>query len=409
MEHETILKTITDIERRLNGIQDFDILLETLLTEARHLVNADAGSIYESDNEQLTIKYAQNDAQQARLAPGEKLPFVFVKFPINEKSISGYCAKTASFVNIPDVYAISKTMPYTFNTSVDTGTGYRTKSMLSVPLSASSGRMLGVLQIINALGNDGSPCDFDEERELVIRHFSYSASAALERAQLTRAMVMRMIEMARFRDPKETGPHVSRVSSYALEIYDRWAFNNGVEGEQAARFRDTLKIAATMHDVGKVGIPDQILKKHGKLTDEEYAVIKTHTCIGASLFSEIDSEIDTMSRDVALHHHERWDGRGYPGRVESDQLASGTSADGIGTYPAMTGEEIPLAARIVSLADVFDALCSARVYKSAWTIDDVMTELTAQSGKQFDPEVVKCFFQVLPRILEIRAAIPDSE
>jgi HD-GYP domain-containing protein (c-di-GMP phosphodiesterase class II) len=386
--NETTVETIMDIEKQLNRIQDFDILLERLLTEARNLTHADAGSIYICEGSSLHIKYAQNDTLQANLAPGQKLPYVFAKFPPTEQSVAGYCVKTAETVNIFDVYHIPAGAPYGFNQYLDNQLGYRTKSLLTVPLYASGGETLGVLQIINALDKDWTVMGFTEEQELIIQRFALSASFALERARLTRTMVMRMVEMARFRDPTETSVHAQRVSHYAVEMYDNWAFSHQIAREESEKFRDALKIAAMLHDVGKVGIPDYILKKEGKLTEDEYKVIKTHTCMGASLFSGVDSLLDRVSREVALCHHEHWDGAGYPG--------------------GLSGEKIPLAARLVCLADVFDALSSRRVYKAPWNTDAVLAEIRAQRSRQFDPAVTDCFFQVLPRVLEIQAALPEE-
>jgi HD-GYP domain-containing protein (c-di-GMP phosphodiesterase class II) len=410
----TVLERLVSVEKELNLIQDSDILMERLLTEARALVNADAGSIYEYDDGYLVIRHAQNDTQQARLEPGQKLPFSHFKFPPDEKSISGYCLKYRTTVNIADVYEIGTTRPFSFNRLLDVENNYRTESMLTVPMYAlSSGTPLGVLQIINAKDDDGRIVPFSEDKQNVIEHFALSAAMAMERAHLTHNMVMRMIEMARFRDPTETGGHVTRVSHYSLEIYDRWAFLKHEDEKTSAKFRDTLKVASTMHDVGKVGIPDEILKFPGKLSDLQYGIIKCHTCIGGSLFSEINSEVDRMSLDVALHHHERWDGRGYPGIIDCDEIRGADVLHSdypnrINANPGLAGEETPLAARIVCLADVFDALCSPRVYKKAWTTEEVVDEIKLQAGKQFDPFLVECFIQVLPRIIAIRDALTEA-
>jgi hypothetical protein len=401
------LKQILDIEKQINNTQDYDVLLERLLTAARNLVNADAGSIYICEKDKLTIKFAQNDTQKTKLAAGEKMPFVFFSFPVSEKSISGYTVLSKKIVNITDVYAITADMPYSFNAQSDKVTGYKTQSMLTLPLIATNGRPLGVLQMINAKDPEGNIIPFGDDAELYIRHFAVTATTALEKAFLSRAMVMRIIEMARFRDPKETGAHVNRVSSYALEIYDRWAFNHHVPLDEFEHFRDLLKVAATLHDVGKVGIPDVILKKPGRFTEEEYAVIQGHTCMGACLFAEDSSDTDVVARDVTLRHHERWDGKGYPGKIDWENYLSGSVT--IQGSQGLAGEEIPLSARIVSVADVFDALCSRRVYKDSWSIDEAFAEIKAQRGKQFDPEVTDAFFEIIPRILEIRQAWPDAQ
>ena len=225
MDEKKLKKTV-ESARLLNEIQDMDILLERLLSEVRHITNADAGSIYIHDQNMLTIKCAQNETLEKQLDPGQKGPFSSFMFKVNESSISGYTVLTGTTLNIPDVYAISDDKPYRFNKQPDLITGYRTKSVLTVPLITRTKDILGVLQIINRRNKSGAVIPFNEEDELYIRHFATTAVQALEWAKLTRAMVMRMISMASLRDPRETGPHVNRVSSYAVEIYDRWAFNH---------------------------------------------------------------------------------------------------------------------------------------------------------------------------------------
>ena len=341
------------------------------------------------------------------LEEGQKVPFSFFSFPVNEKSISGYTVLTDKLLNIPDVYNIDAGRPYRFNRQPDSITGYRSKSMLTVPLVTRNKEVLGVLQIINRLDDSGNIIPFNADDELYMRHFAGAAAQALERAKLTRAMVMRMITMAGLRDPKETGAHVNRVSSYAVEIYDRWAFNHAIPYEERHKFRDNLKIAAMLHDVGKVGISDSILKLPRIFTPEEYNMIKAHTVIGAMFFSSIESALDEMSLQVALHHHDRWDGGGYPGKVDVQKITIDTIPSLINQHP-LSGEQIPLCARIVSLADVFDALSSKRVYKDAWDDDSVLKEIAAQSGKQFDPEVVKAFFEIQPIIRSIKLAWPEQ-
>jgi len=140
--------------------------------------------------------------------------------------------------------------------------------------------------------------------------------------------------------------------------------------------------ASPMHDIGKIGIPDSILLKPGKLDAAEWDIMKTHTTIGAEILSGHDSELMLMARDIALGHHEKWDGKGYPFGLK--------------------GEEIPLTARIVALADVFDALTSVRPYKQAWSIDDTMAELQRLRGNHFQPDLVDCFCDILPEVIAIR-------
>ena len=398
MDENDKLQRIIELERQLGEIQDVDVLLERILTETKKIVNADAGSIYIVDGNNLKIKYAQNDTHLRELNAGDKLPYTFFSFPINQNSIAGYVAYTKKPLNIPDAYQISEDMPFKFNKNTDRTTNYRTKSIYTYPLVMANGTLLGVLQIINAQDADGNLIEFNEQSELFITHFATAAVQALQHAYLTSNMVQRMLKMAEFRDPKETYPHVERVSNFSLEIYDRWAFNHNINEAEQHRFRDILKIAAKFHDVGKVGISDVILKKaFPRFTEEERNIMKGHTCIGAQLFDPPESTLDEMSRDVALHHHDRWDGAetGYPGNIDYHNFAIGGPVQ---ITEHISGDQIPLSARIVALADVYDALRHRRVYKDAWPLDYTLKEIQKESGKQFDPDVVEAFFQVIDRI-----------
>ena len=409
-DSEDKLQKIMEIERQLNEIQDVDVLLERILTETRNIVNADAGSIYVVEEDRIKIKYGQNDTHLKELAPGEKLPYSCFSFPINEKQICGYVASTGKSVNIKDCYEIPESEPYRFNKNTDIMTNYRTKSMYTFPLKSPSGQILGVLQIINKLDENGTVISFDEEDELFIGHFAVSAVQALQHANLTSNMVKRMLKMAEFRDPKETYPHVERVSSFAMEIYDRWAFNHNVPQAEVQKYRDNLKIAAKFHDVGKVGISDVILKKtFPRFTEEERNIMKGHTCIGAQLFEPTESALDVMSQEIALHHHDRWDGgeSGYPGNVK---LSDFSIRDGVvPKAEPLKGKDIPLSARIVAVADVFDALSHKRCYKESWSIDDSFEEIQSCAGTHFDPEVVYAFMQIKDRVCAIQMAFPDEE
>jgi HD-GYP domain-containing protein (c-di-GMP phosphodiesterase class II) len=222
-------------------------------------------------------------------------------------------------------------------------------------------------------------------------------------------MVLRMARMAEMRDPKETGTHVTRVSRFSLEIYDRWAFNHNIPAKERTAFRDSLIIASMLHDVGKVGISDLILKKPGRFDDNERNIIKAHTYICHFLFAGFVSSLDKMTLEVALHHHERWDGKGYPGKIDSSKVTSPDVIFDLHDALGLNGEEIPLSARIVAVADVFDALSHRRCYKDAWSEEDVLNELKSQSGLQFDPEVIDAFFEVYPTIKEIQDSLPDEE
>ena len=394
------LRDIITLDSELNKLQDLDILLERILSEARRVLNADAGSIYISDGEKLTINYAQNDTLQSQLPAGEKLIYNVFTIPINKRTISGYAAATGKPVNIPDVYRIPDSAPYGFNPHYDRVSGYKSTSMLAIPLSTNRGDILGVIQVINKQDEQGEVIPFDPEDEILVTHFAANATVALQRAQMTRAILLRMIKMAELRDPKETGPHVNRVAGYAVEIYERWAADREVEQQEIERTKDNLRMAAMLHDVGKVAISDVILKKPDRFTREEYEIMKSHTLQGARLFINKQSEFDELAQVVALNHHENWDGSGYPGHIDPE-TGEPLKPDNNGRPAGKRGQDIPLFGRIVAIADVYDALMSKRVYKEAWDEKDTLGEMRKMSGTKFDPELVEVFFKVLPNIKTI--------
>lgn len=405
---EKILRDIFSVESKLHKIQDFDILLELILTEARLTVNADAGSIYVVDGEYLAIKYAQNDTLKKKLKPGEKLPFVSFSFPINDNTIAGYVANNDTIVNEANVYNISAEKKYKFGVSSDIKTGYKTVSSLTLPLVSPKEKVLGVLQVLNAKDKHGNIKTFSKHDEMYLKHFATNAAEALEHAALTRSIIMRMVRMSELRDPSETGVHIKRVSSYAVEIYDRWAFNKKISDDEQIKFRDDLKIAALLHDVGKVAIPDKILKKPGRLETDEYENMKTHTWLGAQLFSPHENDFDKFVSETILRHHERWDGLGYPGKINIKDGTPLVMASDTGKPEGLRGEEIPLAARIIALADVYDALSCRRCYKEPWSEDDIIAELKQCRGKNFDPEILDAFFEIYPRIVKIRESYNED-
>ena len=196
----------------------------------------------------------------------------------------------------------------------------------------------------------------------------------VEELRETRLQIVQRLGLAAEYKDNETGLHVIRMSHYSRVL----ALAAGFSEAQA----EELLNAAPMHDVGKIGIPDAVLRKPGKLDGEEWEVMKQHAQIGADIIGEHPSGLLRMAREIALNHHEKWDGSGYP--------------RGIG------GAEIPVEARIIAIADVFDALTSERPYKKAWPVEAAVQLLREQSGRHFDPELVELFHGQLPAILEIK-------
>ncbi|EKE75127.1 response regulator [Gallaecimonas xiamenensis] len=193
------------------------------------------------------------------------------------------------------------------------------------------------------------------------------------------AVIVRLGRAAEYKD-NETGMHVRRMSHYAYEL----ALVLGMPADWAR----LLKMAAPMHDVGKIGIPDAILQKPGKLDDAEWQVMQTHPAIGAEILKDDSSPLMTMACCIALTHHEKFDGSGYPAGLK--------------------GDDIPLEGRIVAVADVFDALTSQRPYKPAWTLEAALELLRKEAGHHFDPKVVAAFEAIVPKVADIRQAFADE-
>lgn len=196
----------------------------------------------------------------------------------------------------------------------------------------------------------------------------------MDELRQTRLQIVQRLGMAAEYKDNETGLHVIRMSHFSKVL----ALAAGY-GEAAA---EELLNAAPMHDVGKIGIPDAVLRKPGKLDEQEWAVMRQHVEIGAQIIGEHASGLLRTAQRIALSHHEKWDGSGYPN--------------------GLSGEDIPLEGRIVAIADVFDALTSVRPYKAAWSVEDAVELLNKERGRHFDPHLVELFIQQLPAILEIK-------
>ncbi len=208
-------------------------------------------------------------------------------------------------------------------------------------------------------------------------HLSLVQADELKRTRLQ--VIQRLGRAAEYKD-NETGMHVMRMSHYARVL----ALAYGFTPAQA----DVLLHAAPMHDIGKIGIPDSIMLKPGKLTDEEFAIMKTHPHIGAEILGDADSRLLQIAKSVALTHHEKWDGSGYPN--------------------GLVGEQIPVEGRIVAVADVFDALTSKRPYKEAWTVEKTLAVMKEQKGKHFEPVLIDLLEQNLDALLLIKAQWKDE-
>ncbi|MCL1046611.1 two-component system response regulator [Shewanella sp. 1_MG-2023] len=192
-------------------------------------------------------------------------------------------------------------------------------------------------------------------------------------------IIRRLGRAAEYKD-NETGLHVVRMSHYARLL--------AMAAGHSSRFCELLYNAAPMHDIGKIGTPDAILKKPGKLDADEWKEMQAHAAIGAEIIGEHDDPLLQMAKRIAISHHEKWDGSGYP-------------------Y-GLVGEDIPIEGRIIAIADVFDALTSARPYKKAWTVEDTLSLIEKESGKHFDPELVEKFKSVMDDVKLIKAEHEES-
>lgn len=247
---------------------------------------------------------------------------------------------------------------------------------------------LSLFQVENGIRNFiyfETPIQLKQADRALFQILNSNISIAIDNIHLNREIIdtqkevlYTLGEIVEFRS-KETANHVSRVAEYSYIL----AREYGLSEDEA----NLLRMASPMHDIGKIGIPDTILTKPGKLTEEEFEVIKTHTTIGYEILKQSKRDIMKTAARVALEHHERWDGSGYPmGRKK---------------------EEINIMSRITCLADVYDALSHKRVYKDAWREVDVYAEIERMRGIMFEPRLVDIFFNNLDKILDIRSGLPD--
>ena len=216
---------------------------------------------------------------------------------------------------------------------------------------------------------------YDQNRELDRKVREQTKGINDTRLQI----IQRLGRAAEYKDDN-TGLHVIRMSHYARVL--------GIAAGMSETMADMMLDAAPMHDIGKIGIPDSILQKAGPLDDNEWIVMQSHTQMGEDIIGEDDSELLQMAKTVAISHHEHWDGSGYPN--------------------GLAGEDIPMAGRIVAIADVFDALTSVRPYKASWTVEDALAYLQENSGKQFDPKLVSLFVENSDKIMTIREQYFDN-
>ncbi len=221
-----------------------------------------------------------------------------------------------------------------------------------------------------------------EHDELLNRSLDIMQGNLLEKIKMLEytqlEIIIRLGKASEFRD-NETGKHIERIADFVSIMAE--------EIEMSREEKVMMRYASPMHDVGKIGIPDSILLKPGKLTDGEFEIIKSHTVIGSRILSGTTISILELAKEIAVSHHERWDGSGYPLNLK--------------------GKDIPLSGRIVAVTDVFDSLTSERVYKAAWPVEKAIDYIKEEREKQFAPDVVDAFLKVVDRIIKIKEAKAD--
>jgi HD-GYP domain-containing protein (c-di-GMP phosphodiesterase class II) len=337
-----------------------DSLLTIIAEEVRNILGADRCSVF------LVDAYKGELWTKIALGMEEKI----LRIPLGQ-GIAGFVAKTGSAVNIRDAYKDTR-----FAQDLDRITGYQTRTVLAVPLRGRDGKALGVFEVLNK-----SKGSFNEEDEGLLRILATMAATFIENATLYEDLrrshletIYRMALVAEYRDQEDTGRHLRRMSRFSGIL----ALGVGLGFAEA----EDIRYAAPLHDIGKVAIPDAILRKPAKLTPDEYEEMKKHTVYGAKMLANAESRLLRLAAKIAVGHHECWDGSGYP--------------------HGLKGEKIPLEARIVTVADVFDALSSKRVYKGEWTVEDALKYIEERSGKLFDPKVVEALRERFQEVLQAR-------
>lgn len=372
LEPEEMLRVIFDYASKIANERTLDHVLMLMADMGREMIVSDRCTVWLLDT--------QKNELWSKVAHGLNE----IRIP-STAGLVGYAVTNDQAVFIHDAYTNEEYKSYLQNGAMltDQQTGYRTKALMVIPFRNSQGEIMGAYQAINKL--TASEQFSDKDMEYLTLASSY-AGKSLESALLTneieetqKEIIFRMGEIGESRS-KETGNHVKRVAEYSYLL----ALGLGMNQEEA----ELLKMASPMHDIGKVAIPDAVLNKPGKLTDEEFKLMQNHTLIGYNLLKNSSRHILKTAAVVAHEHHEKWNGRGYP--------------------RGLKGEEIHIYGRITAIADVFDALGSERVYKKAWELDRILQLFQEERGQHFDPDVVDAFFKQLPAILRVREEYSDE-
>ncbi|MFK7697785.1 HD domain-containing phosphohydrolase [Paenibacillus sp. HJGM_3] len=372
LEPDELLQVILDYAAKIANERHLDNVLSLMADMGKEIVVADRCTVWLLDTQrgELWTKVAHG-VSELRIPAGAGL--------------AGHSIATGEPIFIDDAYMNEPYRDILANGALKTDqqTGYRTKAIMAIPFRNNEGEIMGCYQAINKMTESGVFSDHDLRNLSLAASYSgksiESAMLAEEIEETQKEIIFTMGEIGESRS-KETGNHVKRVAEYSYIL----ALALGMSRSDA----DLLKMASPMHDIGKVAIPDSVLKKPGKLTEEEYEVMKSHAVIGYNLLKNSKRHILKTAAIVAEQHHEKWNGQGYP--------------------RGLAGEDIHIFGRITGIADVFDALASDRVYKKAWELDRILNLFKDERGHHFDPAVVDAFMESLPQILEIRDKYTDQ-
>ncbi|MGO0059693.1 HD-GYP domain-containing protein [Brevibacillus fluminis] len=365
LQPEELLKIIFTYTAKIANEKCLDRLLMLMADMGRELIVADRCTLWLLDE--------SNRQLWTRVAHGVKE----IRIPA-DSGLVGSAIQSGEPIIIEDAYGDKR-----FNQTVDKQTGYRTKAVLVTPIRDNEGRIIGAYQAINKLTEAQVFSVKDlEYLTLASAYSGKSLESALlyqEIEETQKEIIFRMGEIGESRS-KETGNHVKRVAEYSFLLATLY----GMSPEEA----ELIKMASPMHDIGKVAIPDEILKKPGKLTEEEFEIMKTHTYIGYRLLKNSNRRILKAAAIIAYQHHEKWNGKGYP--------------------QGLSGEQIHLYGRITAVADVLDALASERVYKRAWDFDRVIDLFRQERGEHFDPVLVDLLLDHTDEFIAIKEAYRDE-
>jgi HD-GYP domain-containing protein (c-di-GMP phosphodiesterase class II) len=377
------LKQIYEAGTALAEIDSVSKLLERVAKIAVVMGHCEGCSILSVNGRSLEFLASLNIGMDGEA--GAMQYFSNVVLPINSRTIVGHCAVTKKILAIEDVYKIPEDAGYSYNSKWDEENNYRCQSILSIPMLDSKHNLLGVLELINHIsGEDIAP--FPSEMEDYLRVLANQVGIVLKNLQQAEELrrsryetVMQFVKACEYRDHDMHG-HIERIGEYSAILYKKLGYSE----EEC----NVIRLAAMLHDVGKISIPDAILKKPGILTPEERVVMQGHAKAGHDMLVDAESPMLKMGAIIALMHHEKWDGSGYPYNI--------------------SGKNIPIEARIVALVDVFDALSCRRCYKDAWPIEKVYDVINQDSGKHFDPEIVALFHQSNEEFALVREKFPPN-